>query len=49
MLIEFNRLADGSDMTSKDHLFVGQIFADRDAFDLHMTLYVIANKFRFLI
>lgn len=47
MLIEFNRLADGSDMT--DHLFVGQIFADRDAFNLHMTLYVIANKFRFMI
>ncbi|CAN7003470.1 unnamed protein product [Brassica oleracea var. botrytis] len=42
-------ILDGTDMTSKDHLFFGRIFADRDAFKLHMTLYAIANKFLFLI
>lgn len=36
-------------MTGKDHLYVGQIFIDREAFKMHMSLYAIANKFRFLI
>lgn len=36
-------------MTSKDHLYAGQVFMDREAFKMHMSLYAIANKFRFLI
>lgn len=48
-LIKLSNLADGADMTSKDHLYVGQMFPERDAFKLHMTLYAIANKFRFLV
>lgn len=42
-------MAEGDDMTGKDHLYVGQIFMDREAFKMHMSLYAIANKFRFLI
>lgn len=36
-------------MTDKEHLYVGQVFIDGDAFKMHMSLYAIANKFRFLI
>ncbi|KAL0730653.1 hypothetical protein Bca4012_026746 [Brassica carinata] len=43
------KILDGDDMTRKDHLFVGQVFMDREAFKMHMSLYAIANKFRFLI
>ncbi|KAL0733434.1 hypothetical protein Bca4012_009644 [Brassica carinata] len=39
----------GSDMTNKDHLYVGQVFMDIDAFKMHMSLYVIANTFRYLV
>lgn len=36
-------------MQAKDHLRVGQVFENKEAFKLHMTLYAIANKFRYLI
>ncbi|KAL0716320.1 hypothetical protein Bca4012_065642 [Brassica carinata] len=39
---------EGSDLASKDHLRVGQVLVNKEAFKLHMTLYAIANKFRYL-
>lgn len=36
-------------MASKDHLRVGQVLVNKEAFKLHMTLYAIANKFRYLV
>lgn len=36
-------------MFSKDKLYVGQVFARKEAFKLHMTLYAISNKFRYLV
>ena len=32
----------------KPHLYVGQVFVDRHAFKTHMSLYALANKFRYL-
>ncbi|KAH0897865.1 LOW QUALITY PROTEIN: hypothetical protein HID58_047433 [Brassica napus] len=44
--------ADTTDEDTEDkgekHLFVGQVFIDRSAFKTHMSLYALANKFRFL-
>ena len=36
-------------MASKDQLYVGRVFETRDAFKLHMYLYAIANKFKYLV
>ncbi|KAF2532110.1 hypothetical protein F2Q70_00029035 [Brassica cretica] len=36
-------------MASKDQLYVGRVFETRDAFKLHMSLYTIANKFKYLV
>lgn len=30
-------------------IYVGQVFQDREAFKLHMSLYAIANKFKYLV
>lgn len=35
-------------MRNPNHLHVGKIFPDKEAFKLHMSLYAITNKFRFL-
>lgn len=37
-----------SDEDAEKHLYVGQVFMDRAAFKTHMSLYALANKFRFL-
>ncbi|CAN6914348.1 unnamed protein product, partial [Brassica oleracea] len=37
-----------SEEEAEKHLFVGQVFMDRTAFKTHMSLYALANKFRFL-
>lgn len=42
-------IADGNDITSTEHLYVGQVFVDRDAFKTHMSLYALANKFRYFV
>lgn len=39
----------GDDMGVRDHLYVGQVFLDRDAFKLHMSLYAMANKFGYRV
>lgn len=36
-------------MVRNDHLYVGQVFVDREAFKVHMSLYALANKFRFFV
>ncbi|KAF3608751.1 hypothetical protein DY000_02047614 [Brassica cretica] len=32
-----------------NHLFVGQVFVDRDAFKVHMSLYALANKYNYFV
>lgn len=39
----------GEDMRGKDHLYVGQLFLNREAFKLHMSLYANANKFGYRV
>ncbi|KAF3602348.1 hypothetical protein F2Q69_00033387 [Brassica cretica] len=32
-----------------NHLFVGQVFVDRDTFKVHMSLYALANKYNYFV
>lgn len=36
-------------MSRNDHLYVGQVFVDRDALKTHMSLYALANKFKYFV
>ncbi|KAJ4872655.1 DBD_Tnp_Mut domain-containing protein [Raphanus sativus] len=36
-------------MENNGHLYVGQLFLDRDAFKVHMSLHALANKYRFFV
>ncbi|KAF3500930.1 hypothetical protein F2Q69_00044619 [Brassica cretica] len=39
----------GENMAKGDHIYTGQVFVDKEAFKLHMSLYAIANKFSYRV
>ncbi|KAF3503929.1 hypothetical protein F2Q69_00044620 [Brassica cretica] len=39
----------GEDMAKGDDIYTGQVFVDKEAFKLHMSLYAIANKFSYRV
>lgn len=49
MSVYVTYVAEGRDMASKDQLYVGQMFENREAFKNHMSIYAIANKFKYLV
>lgn len=40
---------EGEAMEKSSHLYVGQVFVDKDAFKVHMSIYALANKFRYFV
>lgn len=36
-------------MAKNGHFYVGQIFVDRDAFKVHLSLHALANKYRYFV
>ncbi|KAJ4889294.1 hypothetical protein Rs2_29042 [Raphanus sativus] len=43
------QILEGTDMTASNHLRVGQVFPSKEDLKMHLTLYAISNKFRFLV
>ncbi|KAF3502535.1 hypothetical protein F2Q69_00039997 [Brassica cretica] len=37
------------EIDSNNQLYVGQVFVDRDAFKVHMSLHALANKYRYFV